>query len=747
MDKSQRKINIVLLTDCLGDITGGAEKQIFEMARRLPKDQYNVFIASQEAQGETSAKLIQSINCQLHIFRVVRIYGLSGLIQGLRFFSFLRCNSIDVLMTYHFGSDIWGTFWGHLAGVRYIISNRRDMAFWRKRTQVTSYRILAPWVNKIVTVASVIKQMIIETENISPDKIEVIYNGVELPKTSVDFTEVKKQLGFGLQDTVIMHVANLRPIKGHKYLIEAFAKIAPHFPNAKLVLIGKDELNGKLQDLVQRLGISPQTLFLGQRNDVSNLLAIADICVLPSLSEGMSNAILEYMAFGKPVIATNVGGNPELIVHEVNGLLVEKENIEQLAEALNELLTNEEKRHIFAANGVALIKEKFSMDAMIDRYSKLINKYTPIKVLHLVSSGGLYGAEQVMLTLAGCKDGVIHVIGALNNQHNPNLEIIEDAEKRNLNTAVFESRGRIDFNTVKQVSDFVLKNNINIIHTHNYKANLIGALAAHNSGKKWVATLHGWTKTDHKLRWYENIDAFILKYADKTICVSDINFQDLLSRRFSPSRLALIFNGIDLDRFPKTAGIPQLKSALNIPNNNTIIAIVGRLSPEKGHEVLFNAFGQVIEHHPDVKLLVVGDGPLRNKLEDKIKNLNLSRSVFFTGVRKDMADIYGICDILVNASYTEGLPMTILEAMASKVAVIATRVGAVDQVIQNGKNGLLIAPDDHHALIDALSQLIQDPQKRQHLIQEAHNTVRNSFSNKIMFDNYKKIYKEVLDTQ
>ncbi|MBF0511869.1 MAG: glycosyltransferase, partial [Candidatus Omnitrophica bacterium] len=682
MDGIVRKINIVLLTDCLGDITGGAEKQIFELARRLPKTQYNVYIASMEAGPRTSASLIQSIDCQLKVFRVNRIYGLSGFFQGIKFLFFLRRHSIDVMMTYHFGSDIWGTFWGHLASVGTIISNRRDMGFWRHQFHVMVYRMINPWVHKIVAVTATVKQMIIEMEGVCADKIQVIYNGVDPAPSVLDSAQNREQLGLGAQDTVVMHVANLHPVKGHKYLIEAFARIAPRFPNAKLVLVGQDKLNGEMQNLVKHRGINYQVLFLGQRKDVPKLLALADIGVLPSLSEGMSNAILEYMAFGLAVIATNVGGNPELIEHGVNGLLVEKENIEQLSEALIRLLVDKTKREAYGKHSLLLVQEKFSMQAMLGAYRKLFER----KVLHLVSSNGIFGAEQVMLNLAGFSEGVTPVIGALNNQHNSHLEIIDEARKRNIHTAVFESSGRIDLNTIKQIADFARQNSIDIIHTHNYKSNLIGGLAACLSRKKWVATVHGWTGTDAKLRLYEKIDALILKLTGHIICVSKPGYQQLLKRGLSSERLSVIPNGIDLEKFSRRLHNSRFKRDLN----DTVIAIVGRLSPEKGHEVLLKAMAQVIKKCPNVKLLVVGDGPMRNELEEQIQNLNLSHHVILTGIINDMPDIYGICDILVNASYTEGLPMSILEAMACKVAVVATHVGAVPEVIESGKNGLLI---------------------------------------------------------
>src|SRR3989338_4554051 len=291
---STPKINIVFLTDCLADLAGGAEKQIYELAKRLDKDRFNVIVVSLDCYGNASSELIESAGAQLFIFRVKRIYGLSGLVQGLRFRAFLKKNHIDIVQTYHFSSDMWGTFWAHLAGVPVVISNRRDMGFWRGKHHVWAYRLFNRWVNKIVVVSNSIKKMVMMTEGVAENKIEVIYNGVDLKKFEA-LPTIKRELGIKDNELVIMHVANLKPIKGHPFLIQAAAAAAKVFPNFKIVLIGKDEFNGQLHKQAQELGISDKITFLGKRGDVSRLLSAADICVLTSLSEGMSNAILEYM--------------------------------------------------------------------------------------------------------------------------------------------------------------------------------------------------------------------------------------------------------------------------------------------------------------------------------------------------------------------------------------------------------------------------------------------------------------------
>jgi len=166
------------------------------------------------------------------------------------------------------------------------------------------------YVRKIVVNVQVIKNSFAKEEMIDEQKIEVIHNGIALQDTGrkTQDTSLKKNLGIKKDDLTIVHVANIKPVKGHSYLIKALAKIAPQYPNIKLLLIGEDKLDGQMRDLVEKLGIARNVAFLGKRDDVGSLIRLADICVLPSLSEGMSNAIMEYMQAGKPVIATNVGG-------------------------------------------------------------------------------------------------------------------------------------------------------------------------------------------------------------------------------------------------------------------------------------------------------------------------------------------------------------------------------------------------------------------------------------------------------
>ena len=337
---------------------------------------------------------------------------------------------------------------------------------------------------------------------------------------------------------------------------------------------------------------------------------------------------------------------------------------------------------------------------MISAYETVQNEVVKRKsprVPHLVSSGGLYGAEQVILNLAR-SENVISYVGALYNTHNPNLEVIDEAKKRGLRTAVFDSVGRVDVRTIFRIRRFLRNNKIDILHTHNYKVDIIGFAAALGSGTKWLATNHVWHPISATLRLYETVDALVLPFAKRIVAVSHEIKDDLISTNVRPESISVITNGIDLDHFAQSRPTEGLKASLGICDQDVVVTIVGRLSPEKGHRTFLETARRMSVDRDNVKFLVVGDGPMRDELHAEAARLGLGERLVFAGFRQDMPEIYALTDVLVSASSIEGLPMTILEAMASRVAIVATRVGGVPEVIKDGETGILVEWQDVEAL-------------------------------------------------
>ena len=380
-----------------------------------------------------------------------------------------------------------------------------------------------------------------------------------------------------------------------------------------------------------------------------------------------------------------------------------------------------------------------------DRYHLAagLSDTAPVRVLHLVSSGGLYGAEQVILNLAQ-SERLISFVGALYNVHSPNLDVTEEAEKRGLNTVVFHSRGRIDVTTVFRIIRFLRQHQIDILHTHGYKSDIVGFLAALCSRAKWVATNHVWHPLSTKLRLYESVDAFVLRFATRVVGVSREIRDDLIATNIRSAYIRVIHNGIDVDRFRRFRATKTLKATLGICDKDVVVTMIGRLSPEKGHRTFLQAAKEVSSNRNHVKFLIVGDGPMGEELRAEVARLNLENHVIFTGFRRDMPDMYALSDVMVNASTIEGLPMTILEAMASNVPVIATPVGGTPDVIKDGETGLLFDAQDVDALTKRIESLIDDPGRRRRLAAAAYEFVAMNHSLERMCDAYGQVYREIL---
>lgn len=734
-----------IVVDMFTAVVGGAERQIVELCQRLDKNKFRLIVACLSNRNSLLKEMGQQ-GIETYSLNIKRIYSLGGVIKGFRFSKALRERNVDIVMTYHFGSDIWGTVCGKMAGVPIIISNRRDMGFWRNHKHIFAYKIINRWVNRIIVVSNAVKRIVLEEERVPGQKTELLFNGIDLQRfneTPIGFN-IKEGLSLPNNSQVIGCVGNLRPVKGIEFLLNAAKLIIEDFPNAHFLLIGSGELKGNLVTKTQELGIQNNIHFLGLRRDVTDLLRIMDICVLPSLSEGMSNALLEYMAAGKPVVATAVGGNTDVIEHEKNGVLVPPKDPEALATQIIRLLKDIVLAARLGNEARKTVENKFNINKQITRLEdfldKLITEKRQKKVLHLISSNGLFGAEKVMLNLAvGTNTNDYRPwVAALRSTHNPHIEVIEEATKQGVSTFIVDSRGRIDLGAVTKLARFIRENNIALLHTHNYKSNLIGLLAAKRAGIPAVATVHGYIGSDRKARFYEALDRFILRYFDKVILV------DKSLQRWFPNgngKYTIINNGV---------GSIEIASSFaygETPRNDRLSSItigtVGRLSEEKGHKYLIEAFAKLSKEYPIARLLIVGEGTLHNELKNLTIKLNIADKVTFTGYQNDVSPYYDSMDIYVSSSLIEHFPVSILEAMAAGKAVIATNAGGTTDLIKDGETGLLVETNSADVIYTALLKLIDNTSLRDKLAVSAKRYVAQNYSLDKMIDQYQKVYAEV----
>jgi len=265
------------------------------------------------------------------------------------------------------------------------------------------------------------------------------------------------------------------------------------------------------------------------------------------------------------------------------------------------------------------------------------------------------------------------------------------------NLQLLSQRFGLDPQPIRFVQQFMREHGYNVIETHGYKGHIIGYCASRFAGTPWIAVAHGWTAENWKIKVYNALERWLLKRADAAVGVSPPLHETLVALRGNKDT-HLVFNAIDLQ---EPVGHKPTGESLTL-------GVIGRLSPEKGQDVMLDALPAVVAQHPGTRLRMIGDGQERAALEAQTERLGLSDVVEFTGWRSDMPEQYAQLDALVLSSRSEGLPFAVLEAMSYGLPVIATRVGAIDHVIEDGKTGWIVAPGESDALAAGINQALGD---------------------------------------
>jgi glycosyltransferase involved in cell wall biosynthesis len=365
-----------------------------------------------------------------------------------------------------------------------------------------------------------------------------------------------------------------------------------------------------------------------------------------------------------------------------------------------------------------------------------------VNVLQLISSGGYYGAENVVVSLAesleqkNCRS----IIGVFHNERQRNEELIRQAERRGLTVLQIGCRGRWDWQTIRIIREIIGSMHIDLLHSHGYKTDIYGFLASRKLGLPLISTCHLWTHDTAAVRMYEFLDSLFLRRFDAVVAVSETVADSLRLSGIRPAQVRVIDNGIDLSSFCQARA--TLAEQIN-GGPNLVVGTVGRLVPQKGLEFFLRAAREVLPDFPYAAFVVIGAGPDREKLQRLAGDLGIGRNVVFTGQCADMPGAYASMDVFVLASVDEGMPMVILEALASRRAVVATNVGAVPRLVVPGETGLLVPPRDVQALKSAILKLLNDSFLRARLGNAGEALVKRNHSRDRMAQHYLQLYEQI----
>lgn len=353
--------HVLLVVDTFPKALGGGERVVLRLAALLPRYGFRVSLLTFSMDPESSFQPEQS-PCPLYLLPLVKTYDLHALQAAFALRTLLREQKIVLVQTFFESSDLWAGAVVRLLSSAKLVWSRRDLGILRGRKHQFAYRWLRRLPHAVHTVSEGVRRHALTVDRIPPQRAFTVYNGLDLERFTPDPTpSTQKQ-------TVILTVGNIRRVKGHDVLLHAAALLRETEPEAQFAVAGEvlePSYFQELLDLRCQLGLQESFTFLGGVSDLATLLQKATIFVLPSRSEGFSNSLLEAMACGLPVVATDVGGNAEAVKSGITGVIVPAEDPRALAQALRQLLLSTAERLAMGVAGRHRAEELFSVPAMM----------------------------------------------------------------------------------------------------------------------------------------------------------------------------------------------------------------------------------------------------------------------------------------------------------------------------------------------------------------------------------------------
>jgi glycosyltransferase involved in cell wall biosynthesis len=361
---------------------GGSERQALQLTHLLhDSDHFSLRLASLSPKGPLRNDLDGIELGEICSYPLDSFYNFHAYTQLRRFVRYLRSSKVHVLHTHDFYTNVFGMFAGALARVPVRIASRRETGGMRSTAQHKAQSLAYKLAHHVIANSEAVRERLI-VEGVRADKITVIYNGLDFDRVRLHpvLTREESLAALSLPQELsnrplVTIVANMRlAVKDHSMFLRAAKRISEVIPAAAFLLAGEGELMPLIRKQTEELGLGSSTFFVGRCDKLGELLAASDVCVLASKSEGFSNSILEYMAAGRPVVVTDVGGAREVVVEGVTGYLVQSGDDETMAERIASLLREPEKARAMGQQGKQVVEERFSCAAQLERTEELYDK-------------------------------------------------------------------------------------------------------------------------------------------------------------------------------------------------------------------------------------------------------------------------------------------------------------------------------------------------------------------------------------
>lgn len=305
--------------------------------------------------------------------------------------------------------------------------------------------------------------------------------------------------------------------------------------------------------------------------------------------------------------------------------------------------------------------------------------------------------------------------------------------------------GRLDLGTTRRLTRIIKDGQYDLVQSHDFRTRRLASLACPLAGVPHVTSVHGWIANSRKQRITRAIDQMLIRRARRVIAVSDRLVRDLVESGTPRDRITMFPNAVLLDDYASALPADRAREELGLPAASRCIGIVGRLSPEKRHDLFLEMAAELAPSDPDLFFLIVGHGPLQAELQREAERLKIANRVLFLGHRADMHRIYAALTLLVLCSDTEGMPNVVLEAFAYSRPVVATRVGGVPEVVSDAENGIIVPAGERAALVRAVRSILDNADLASRLGRCGRSTIEERFEFHRRTAALEALYQSILD--
>lgn len=716
--------------------TGGSERQFVSLAKSLDPQQFSLSLGCIQTKGP-----LRDLFGEVPRFKLGgSVYGWKSWHSRWQLSRHLRHKQIQIAHAFDFYTNLTLVPAARWAGVPVVIGSQRQLGDLLSPTQSRLQRSAFGLCDAVLCNSRAAAERL-KADGFPESKIRIIGNALA-PEAFADTAPVVPRREGVLRIGMIARM-NAQS-KNHLGFLRTAARLHALFPDTEFLLAGDGPLRKELEAQAASLGIADRVLFLGDRRDIPSVLASLDLSVVPSDSESLSNVILESMAAGVPVVATRVGGNPELVTED-RGVLVPARDVDALADAVGQLMKDSTRRSELGANAKQFTREMFSAESITRQYQDLYQELLSQKIGALSTRGhSSPGRLRVAVVAASPRYvGGQSVQASLLLKHwadDPEIHAtfipVDPQLPGGLRWAERVPGLRTIFRTPLYLAGLWRGlRNVDVAHifSASYSSFLVAPLpawiVARLRGKAALIHYHSGEARDHlRSSW---VARSVLKRVDRVVTPSAYLVD--VFREFS----------LQADPIPNLVDYSQFLYRERNPLRPHLVCTRG-FHRYYCVDVVVKSFAQIKKEFPDAQLDLVGGGSLEPQIRQLVTDLQLS-GVNFCGVvdRDEIGKYYDRADIFINASRLDNMPVSILEAFASGTPVVSTAPEGMRYLVEHGRTGLLSDPGDVAALSENVLRLLRDPQLASRLAASGYDQLRQYRWDTVR-EQWLSLYKELV---